>query len=305
MIDWSDIPIFLAVTESGSHTGAARKLGVSQPTIGRRLSAMEARLGSPLFIRENGSLELTAFGQSVLDHARRMEDEAGAIARAAVSRDTSLAGPVVFAASEGVGADWLPRALAGFKRANPDIIIELNIDNHPANLAQRQADIALRWNGPGKQQSLIGRRAVTVGAGLYASKSYLDARGRPQHPADLADHDAVSWSIAARFTWPSIIDGEQTLPARIAFQANSPNALLSGLIAGFGLGVYTHRMARRHPELERVLPEYDTALDLWIVTHEDVRRSARIRAAFDYTVEALQADSAHFSRGDASIYSSA
>lgn len=302
MIDWSDIPVFLAVTETGSHTAAARQLGVSQPTIGRRLTAMEDKLGAPLFVRENGHLELTAFGQTVLDHSRRMEDEAGAIARAAVSRDTSLAGPVVFTASEGIGGDWLPRALVGFKQANPDIILELNIDNHPANLAQRQADIALRWNGPGKQQSLIGRRGTTVGAGLYASKAYLDARGRPKEPADLADHDAVSWSIAAKFTWPSIINGEQTLPARVAFQANSPNALLSGLVAGFGLGVYTHRLALRHPELERVLPDYETSLDLWIVTHEDVRRSARIRAAFDYTVKALEADSAHFSRGAPSIY---
>jgi len=303
MIEWSDIPVFLAVFDSGSHSGAARELGVSQPTVGRRLAAMEEKLGAPLFVRENGVLEPTSFGQTVLDHARRMQDEAGAIARAAVSRDTSLAGPVVFAASEGLGGDWLPRALAGFKRSNPDIIIELNIDNHVANLAQRQADIALRWNGPGKQQSLIGRRAVTIGAGLYAAKSYLDNKGRPDSVTDLADHDAVGWSVATKFTWPAIIDGQEALPARTAFQANSPNALLSALVAGFGVGVYTHRMALRHEELERVLPEYDTSLDLWIVTHEDVRRSARIRAAFDYTLEALEADAAHFGRGDTSIYS--
>tara|TARA_R110002072_G_scaffold5007_4_gene33848 strand:- start:1793 stop:2710 length:918 start_codon:yes stop_codon:yes gene_type:complete len=302
MIDWSDIPVFLAVHEHGSHTAAARELNVSQPTIGRRISAMEEKLGAPLFLRENGALDLTAFGQTVLDHARRMEDEAGAIARAAVSRDMSLAGPVVFAASEGVGAEWLPRALGGFKRANPDILIEMNIGNQPANLAQRQADIALRWNGPGTQQSLIGRRAVSIGAGLYAAKSYLDARGRPERPGDLVDHDAVEWSVATKFTWPPIIDGENALPARITFQANSPNALLSGLVAGFGLGVYTHRMARRQAELERVLPEYETSLDLWIVTHEDVRRSARIRAAFDYTLAALDADAAHFSHGEPSIY---
>lgn len=302
MIEWSDIPVFLAVVDSGSHSGAARELGVSQPTVGRRLAAMEEKLGAPLFVRENGILNATSFGQTVLDHARRMQDEAGAIARAAVSRDSSLAGPVVFAASEGLGGDWLPRALAGFKRNNPDIIIELNIDNHVANLAQRQADIALRWNGPGKQQSLIGRRAVTIGAGLYAAKSYLDRMGRPDNVGDLADHDAVGWSVTTKFTWPSIIDGQEAFPARTAFQANSPNALLSALAAGFGIGVYTHRMALRHNELERVLPEYDTSLDLWIVTHEDVRRSARIRAAFDFTLEALEADTAHFGSGAPSIY---
>ncbi|MCW5725655.1 MAG: LysR family transcriptional regulator [Maricaulaceae bacterium] len=301
MLDWSDLPILIAISETGSFTAAAQRLNVSQPTIGRRMKALEDRLGAPLTARENGALELTPFGLLVLEHARRMQDEAAAIARAAAGRDHSFAGPVVFSASESIGAEWLPRALRDFQARNRNIQITINIDNAPANLAQRQADIALRWGGPGEQQSLIGRRGASIGAGLYAAKAYLDARGRPKRPADLANHDAVSLAFTQPFVWGPEISGEEAIPSKITFSSNSSNAHIAAIRAGYGIGAYTHRMARRMPELERVLPEVETTLDLWVVVHEDVRKSARIRAAFDHVIGALETDRAHFARGEPSV----
>lgn len=297
MIEWSDLPIVIGIAEAGSYTQAARILGISQPTVGRRIQALEARLGAPIFEREDGNLSPTAFGLVVLEHARRMQDEAAAIARAAVSQDTSLSGPVVVTASEGAGADWLPHALRPFSDDHPNIEIVINIDNTSANLAQRQADIALRWGGPGDQQSLIGRRVATVKAGFYAERTYLDAHGRPAHARDLSGHSAIRWNINAPFAWPGTIDGLPVVPSRTAMEANSPNAVMAGIAAGYGIGVATHRMARYRPNVERVLPSWETSLDLWLVVHEDVRRSARIRAAFDHLVEMVDRDRAYFEDG--------
>lgn len=300
MDDWSDYLVCLTVAEAGSLTAAAQELGVSQPTVTRRLQALEQRFGEALFERENGQSRLTGFGRKIVDHATRMREEASAIQRAAVAQDQSLTGLVVISASEGLGADWLPRALSTFQRDNPGIGIEISIKNHPANLADREADIALRWNGPGTQQSLVGRRGATVGAGLYASKGYLDQYGRPQCVEDLADHACVAWSIGDYFGWPSLPSGSPVLPKHVAFKANSPASHVRGLEAGYGVGITSHRLALQHPELERLLPDFTASLDLWVVAHETVRKSARIRAAYDHIIEAMKRDRAYFEDGSAS-----
>lgn len=301
MEDWSDYLVCLAIAEAGSLTAAAHQLGVSQPTVTRRLQALEQRFGEPLFDREHGQSRLTSLGQKIVAHAARMREEASAIERAAIAHDQTLSGLVVISASEGIGADWLPRALASFHRLNPGIGIEISIKNHPANLADREADIALRWNGPGTQQSLIGRRGTTVGAGLYASKAYLAAKGSPGKVEDLADHTCVGWSMGDYFGWPNNDDGAPVLPSHIAFRASSPATHVRGIEAGFGIGVTSHRLALQHNDLQRVLPEFNSSLDLWVVAHETVRKSARIRAAYDHIIEQMTADSAYFTRGAASI----
>jgi len=301
MEDWSDYLVCLAIAEAGSLTAAAHQLGVSQPTVTRRLQALEQRFSEPIFERENGQPRLTPLGQKIIAHAARMREEASAIERAAVAHDQSLSGRVVISASEGIGADWLPRALASFHRTNPGIGIEISIKNHPANLADREADIALRWNGPGTQQSLIGRRGATVGAGLYASKAYLAEKGRPERVEDLADHTCVGWSMGDYFGWPSTEAGAAVVPNHIAFRANTPTTHVRGLEAGYGIGVNSHRLARQHPDLERVLPQFESSLDLWVVAHETVRRSGRIRATFDHIIEQMTADSAYFTNGSASV----
>jgi len=301
MDDWSDYHVCLAVHETGSLTAAAQSLGVSQPTVTRRLQSLEQRLGEPIFDRENGQSKLTLLGQKIVDHASRMREEASAIQRAAVAHDQSLSGLVVISASEGLGADWLPGALVSLQKANPGICIEIAIKNYPANLSDREADIALRWNGPGTQQSLIGRRGATVGAGLYASKGYLDERGTPERVEELADHESVAWSLGDFFGWPTTEEGSPVLPKHTAFKANSPASHVKGLESGYGIGVTSHRLAMRHPNLVRLLPDFSTSLDLWVVAHETVRKSARIRATFDHIISQMKTDSAYFTLGDDSI----
>ena len=302
MNEWSDYPIFLAVAETGSLTAAGEQLSISQPTVGRRMKALEARFGAPLLTKEDGKLAPTEFGYLVLDHVRRMEAEADAITRSSATLEHSLVGPVMITASEGIGDFWLPAIIQKFRKANPDIIIDINIDFRAANLAQREADIALRWMGPGTQNSLIGRRVTSFGFGLYASKQYLTERGTPTHPEDLLDHDGVRLNIGPDAFWPSDENGSIVPLPRTVFSSNNLMAHFNAVFSGYGIGMIGHASCAAEMSLVQVLPDITREEDLWVVAHEDLKKSARIRAAFDFIVDALQQDHALFKSGAPSVF---
>lgn len=303
MKNWSDYPIYLAVAETGSLTAAGLRLGISQPTVGRRIKVLEEDFGAPLLTKEDGNLVPTEFGYLILDHIRRMEVEAGAIMRSSATLEHSLIGPVRLAASEGLGDWWLPSVMQIFREANPDIVVDINIDFAETNLAQREADIALRWMGPGTQNSLIGRKLVTFGFGLYASEKYIERRGLPKTPEELLDHDGAvaAMSLKDQF-WPCDQNGKPLPRPRTVFRSNNMLAHNHAVLAGFGIGMMAHASAidpTKHGDegLVRVLTEIERTEDLWIVAHEDLRRSARVRATFDFLVKSINADAAHFRSG--------
>lgn len=297
MNNWSDYPIFLAVAETGSLTAAGEQLNISQPTVGRRMKALEARFGAPLLTKQDGRLAPTEFGYLVLDHVRRMEAEADAITRSSATLEHSLVGPVMITASEGLGDFWLPAIMQKFRKDNPDIIIDINIDFRAANLAQREADIALRWMGPGTQNSLIGRRVISFGFGLYASQEYLAKRGTPERPENLLDHDGVRLNIGPNEFWPLDDTGNVVPMPRTVFRTNNIMAHFNAVLAGSGIGMISHAAHATEMGLIRVLPDVSREEDLWVVAHEDIKKSARVRAAFDYIIAALQKDHAHFKSG--------
>ncbi len=301
MENWSDLPIFMAIAQMGSLTAAGAKLGISQPTVGRRLRALEDSLGGPVLKKEGGQLVPTAFGHKVLEHVARMNEEAAAIARSSATLDHSLSGPLVIAAGQGLGENWLLFAMRDFMKAHPDILLDLSIDMHSANLAQREADVALRWIGPGTQNSLIGRKAASVGFGLYASQDYLTRRAMPQNPDDMADHDGVTVLLDGHdLLWKEAIGTELAQPRRFTVRANSTQAHKNAIIAGIGIGPLPHYSTDGLP-LVRVLPKLEKIIDLWVVAHEDLKKCARVRAAFDYLIDILEKDNSHFRHGTASI----
>jgi len=302
MKNWSDYPILLAVAETGSLTAAGEQLHISQPTVGRRIKALEAHFGVPLLKKEDGRLAPTEFGYLVIDHVRRMEAEADAIMRSSATLEHSLVGPIMISASEGVGDWWLPAVMQEFRKDHPDILIDVNVDFRAANLAQREADIALRWMGPGTQNSLIGRRVTSFGFGLYASKTYVQKRGLPKKAENLLDHDAVRFLQLKEAFWP--LDGNgQVLPTpRTTFQTNNLMAHHHAILAGYGIGMLAHCSIEPGQGLVQVLPDHGRVEDLWVVAHEDLKKSARVRAAFDFIVDALQKDSEHFISGAPSVF---
>lgn len=306
MKNWSDYPIFLAVAEVGSLTAAGKKLGMSQPTVGRRIRALEDHFKTPLLRREDGVLIPTAFGQSMLDHIQRMQDEASAIDRSSATLEDSLSGVVRLSATEGIGTAWLPAVMQIFRNEHPDILVDLGIGFRDFNLAQREADIALRWQSPGEQNSLIGRKVATVSFGLFAAPEYLDRMGRPNSVDELKEHDGVIANIMdGKQLW--LRDGDEMIhnPKRITFQTNSIWAFDEAMDHGYGIGMQpiTRGGSKRVlGDLERILPDVVATEDLYLVAHQDLRRSTRIRAVFDFLVKAFKQDQKFFMEGGKSAF---
>lgn len=296
----------MAVAETGSLTAAGKRLGMSQPTVGRRIRALEDHFGTPLLKKEGGSMVPTTFGHSMLDHIRRMQEEASAIDRSSATLENSLAGVVRLSATEGVGTAWMPPVLQIFRQSHPDILIDMGIGFRAYNLAQREADIALRWGGPGDQNSLIGRKVATASFGLFASAKYLDERGRPRSLEDLADHDGAMVTIMDnKSLW--LMDEQENIinpPKRVTFQTNSVWAFDEAINAGYGIGALPLcGGCASDITVERVLPNVSQQEDLYLVAHEDLKRSPRIRAVFDFLVDAFQKDAAFFLNGGTSAFS--
>ena len=287
-LDWVWLRDFLAVAEAGSLSRAARRLGVSQPTLTRRMAALEARLRTELFRRTPRGVELTEAGESVLQPARQMEQEAHAAEIAVSGRDAMLAGAVRVTATEGLGIHWLTPALAEFQAEHPAIEIDVLLQSEPLNLLRREADIALRLGRP-SQLDLVGRKRGVLAFGLYASKAYLERHGRPASQEDLHRHRGVAFDEALLDRGPGAWLEPLLSAGSIAYRANSVQAQLAAMRAGYGIGCSARFIAAHYPELERVLPDLETALDVWLVTHAGLRRSARIRAVFNFLAERLAA----------------
>lgn len=305
MKNWSDYPIFLAVAEAGSLTAAGRALGMSQPTVGRRIRALEDHFGTSLLKRENGQLVPTNFGQSMLDHIRRMQNEASAIDRSSATLEDSLSGVVRLSATEGVGTSWLPGVMRSFRQEHPDVLVDIGIGFQSFNLAQREADIALRWRSPGEQNSLIGRKVAEVGFALFASPEYLEKNGAPSTPEELTEHDGVLAQIMdGKSLWLMDDDGKMMFePKRVTFNTNSIWAFDQALVHGYGIGVLPMcGLINRDLGLVRVLPDFVQMESLYLVAHQDLKRSMRIRAVFDYLVGAFKEDAAFFKGQSTSEY---
>lgn len=305
--NWSDYPVFLAVAEAGSLTAAGKALGMSQPTVGRRIRALEDHFKTPLLRRKDGQLIPTTFGQSMLDHIRRMQDEAAAIDRSSATLEDSLSGVVRLSASEGIGTAWLPGVMQRFRAEHPDILVDIGIGFRSFNLAQREADIALRWNNPGEQNSLIGRKVADVTFGLFASPEYIERAGMPDSLDDLSKHDGVMATIMdGKMLWLTDHDTDEMihLPGRVTFKSNSIWAFYEGLEQGYGIGLLPLNAAsKKSLHLMRVMPDCSHTEALYLVAHQDLKRSVRIRAVFDYLGEAFRQDQTFFREGGESVFS--
>jgi DNA-binding transcriptional LysR family regulator len=287
-LDWTSLRDFLAVAEAGSLSHAARRLGVSQPTLTRRMAALEARLRAELLRRTPKGVELTEAGESLLQPARQMQQEALAAELAVSGRDAALAGAVRVTATEGLGVHWLTPVLAELQAEHPAIEIDVVIQNETLNLLRREADIALRLGRP-RQADLVGRKLARLAFGLYASRDYLARHGRPTSRAQLAAHRSVCFDETLKHRQPALWLEQLLAASSVAFRANSLLAQIAAIRAGYGIGGFARFIAEGYPDLERLLPDEESFLDVWLVTHAGLRRSARIRAAFDFLAERLAA----------------
>ncbi|MBT5241105.1 MAG: LysR family transcriptional regulator [Rhodospirillaceae bacterium] len=289
-MDWSVVRDFLAVVETGSLSAAARKLKVSQPTLSRRIADLEEKLGATLFLRTPKGLLMTETGEGILADAREMETSALAIERRADAGRDALEGLVRVSCTEGLGTKWLPQHLRSFHETYPRLQVEILVDNRALNLVRREADIALRLFRP-EQPDLIARKLGGLAMGMYGSKDYLAEYGVPDKVSDLKPHFHVGFdeSLQGR----SEIQVLETMfeAERIIHRSNSFVGQYEAARAGIGLAMIDCFLGDADPNLERILPDklFHT-VEVWLVTHAEVSRSARIRVLFDHIAACFEAD---------------
>lgn len=278
---WDLYRTFAAVLREGSLSAAARRLGLTQPSVARHIDALEEAVGADLFVRTQRGLSPTDRALALRPHAEALVCASAALLRTASGEAGEVAGTVRVTASEVVGVEHLPPLLARLRRDHPALGVELVLSNAVDDLLQRRADIAVRMVEPA-QQALVARRVGAVTLGLHAHRDYLDRRGMPSGLADLASHDLIGVDTET----PAVRAVLRHLPgidrSACALRVDSDVAQLAAIRAGFGVGVCQVEVARRDPALVRVLPGvFGVRLPLWIVMHEDLRTSARCRTVFD------------------------
>jgi DNA-binding transcriptional LysR family regulator len=280
---WALYETFLEVMRTGSLSAASRTLRVAQPTVRRRIEELEQSLGSVLFTRARNGLVPTDLAQATLPYAESMAATAKALARAVSAPAGEGRGTVRLTTSEIVGAEVMPPILATLARAHPKIQIELALSNRAQDLLRRDADVAVRMFAP-TQSALVAKRVGTVQVGLFASESYAASQPLPTKLSQLREHTLVGADRE-----PGMIDalaaaGLETTARDYALRTDSDLAQLAAVRAGLGIGACQLPLAKG---LRRVLPSLAFPLEVWVVTHEDLRSVRRVRVVFDHLVLAF------------------
>jgi DNA-binding transcriptional LysR family regulator len=287
-IGWELYRSFLSVLDEGSLSGAARALGVAQPTVGRHVAALEKSLGLGLFTRSHIGLMPTEAALSLRNYAESMQSTAAALERAAASQGDGVRGTVRLTASDVIGVEVLPPIIAGLRDEHPDLVLELVLTDRMQDLLRRESDIAVRMARP-RQELLVARRVGQIELGLHAHRRYLARHGTPGSMAELADHALIGFDQPTAFVRSAgkALGGWR----REAFALRTDNNLaqLALVRSGAGIGVCQAAIARRDVSIVRLFPrQFSLQLETWITMHEDLRNSPRCRVTFDALVKGLQ-----------------
>lgn len=287
--DWTLTRSFLAVAETGSLSAAARKLGLTQPTLGRHIAELEAALGLVLFTRQARGLALTESGAALMPDAQAMAAASARMALIAAGREGTVTGTVRLTASRVVSHHILPAILADLRQAAPGIEIELVPSDSTENLLFREADIALRMYRP-TQLDVITRHVADLPTAIYAAKNYLDRHGRPETMEDLLKLDFVGFDrsdlILRMMRGLGLDRRREDFPVRCDDQVVYWNLVR----AGCGVGGAQCNFADLDPLVERIAPFVTLpALPVWLTAAEALRQSPRIRRVFDHLARAFAA----------------
>ena len=287
---------FLAVLQEGSLSGAARALGLAQPTLGRHVDALEAALGLALFTRSQLGYAPTDAALALQPAAQALASAAAALRRVASAQGgrgsvdgNPVRGTVRISASEVVGVEVLPPILAALRQRHPALVIELSLSNRLEDLLQREADIAVRMQPP-QQDVLVARRIGSIALGLHARDDYLAEHGTPRTVDELAGHALIGFDRETAFIRQLRKQLGGLKRDQFALRADSDLAQLAAIRAGFGIGFCQVGLARRDPRLKRVLARrFALQLDTWVAMHQDLRDAPHCRATFDALAAGLQA----------------
>lgn len=288
MENWNDLKLVLAIGRAGTLGGGAAALAINHSTAFRRLNALEEKIGVRLFERLPGGVyRATTEGERVAATAERIETEAEALDREVTGRDQRLTGALRVTSSETLAYSVLTTQLARFRAVHPGIAVELVVDNRVLSLSRREADVALRVTRP-KEPDLFGRKLADIAWTVYASP---ERAGRGIEGQDFVGWGAEVTGIAAA-DWLA----DTIAAARIVYRANSLINQFTAAKSGIGLALLPCYLGDPEPGLMRVLeaPIAELTRELWIVTHADLRKTARVRAFLDIVGEGLIAETSLF-----------
>jgi DNA-binding transcriptional LysR family regulator len=286
-MDWDDVRVFLAVAREGTMRGAGRTLGLSQPTIARRLAAFEASFGGPtLFDRLPEGLRLNAAGEQLMPAAESAENAMLTLERRHAATSTELRGTVRVSTGE-CAAGFLARGLSGptTTALPPGITLELVESRQTANLARREADMALRHQPPDSGDFYVSK-AGTFACAVYRRRG-ADAAAWISYTEEQAHYAPARW----------VLRQVEETGMKVALRASSMLMHLEAIRAGTGRGVLPCYVGDGHPLLERLTaPIPEIAAEYWIIVHRDLRRAACVRAVIDW-VKALFVEQRHVLAG--------
>ncbi|HEX2591411.1 MAG TPA: LysR family transcriptional regulator [Rhizomicrobium sp.] len=292
-MDWDKLRIFHAVASAGSFTHAGQMLTLSQSAVSRQISALEDEINTPLFQRHARGLTLTDEGEllygAVTDVLSRLAQAEEALKNA----QEAPRGTLKITASHGIGTYWLVPRLAAFMEECPEVEVHLVFEDRELDLAQREADLAIRMRAP-IQADLIQRKLFSVHYHIYATQSYLDRFGAPATVEDLSNHIVVGYGETAA---PEIKDINWLIETtkRVSrgggkgriVKINNVTGILNAALAGIGLAAVPDYVAAEHPQLVRVLPEHDgPVFEAHLVYADALRQSKRVAAFRDFLVRA-------------------
>jgi DNA-binding transcriptional LysR family regulator len=284
MFDWNDLRYLLAIAREGSTLSAAKALGVSQPTVQRRLAALEERIDRKLVEHHPTGYRLTELGKALFPHAVDVERSVEAFQRQLMSAGEELTCTLRVTCPEGMASRLLAPMIEAFRQKHPELRVDLIMTDRRLDLAKGEAEVALRIHEPGDDQ-LIARRIANSPWAVFASQSYIKRHGRPLRCEDLDQHAIIEFAgeladnHAAR--WLRSVAPKAT----IAIRGHSMLGVLAAVKSGAGLAPLPMLLGGSEDGLEPVLetiPEIDTKL--YLVIHADLKHTPRVRAFCDFVV---------------------
>lgn len=286
-IDWNQLRAFLETAETGSLSAAARKLGLTQPTLSRQVAAIEQRMGVTLFERVGKAMALTPTGLDLLEHARAMGVAAQALSLAATGRSQAVGGVVSVSATDMVAAHLLPPLVRQLREQEPGIAIEVISSNALSDLLRREADIAIRHVKP-EQPDLIARLIREATASFYASEDWVKIHGHPRTAEDAVHLPFVGSDRSGQFLAYLRMHGLPLSEANFSSYSDHSVAHWALVRQGMGIGAMMDEIARDTPGMVRVLEDLPPVrFPIWLVSHRELRTSRRIRVVFEALAQGL------------------
>jgi len=290
VLDWNDVQFFLAIARAATLAGAARALKVEHTTVGRRLVAMESALGAKLFLRTPDGFRPTRMAEEILPVAEQAEAALMQIERIALADDERAEGTVRVTTSESF-AGLLGRWLAELRAKHPRITVDLLTGNARLDLSRREADLAVRFAAT-TEGTLVCRRVATVGWAVYASRSYVEARGPLPASGEMRGHDVIGFGESLAQVPGALWIKKYARGANMVMQSGSLPAAVTAALANLGVAVLPCYLANPEPSLVRLTPDVVGTRDAFLVVHPDLARVARVRVVLNFLVERFAANQA-------------